>query len=111
MEDDTPIGRVGKPGFFTRVGNALALDWSCYFAIEGDEMPLCSLQAVESHCDPWSDPTEDLLLPSDVLLVARDQDFSFQDYGFRDESMFLTVFDYLRSAGHPVEEVTEFPSE
>ncbi len=109
VDHDTPIGRVGKPGFFTRLGNSLDLNWACYFAIEGDEMPLPSLHVVAKHDRDWFGPVDDL--PSDMVLVARDLDFGYQDYGFRDEWMFLAVLDHLGSMGYRADEVTEWPPE
>ena len=95
-------------GFFTQLGNSLDLDWACYFAIEGDEMPLLSLRRVEEHDACWFGPLDGL--PSDVVLVARDIDFAYQDYGFRDDWMFLSVHEYLRRTGQRVDEVTDWPS-
>lgn len=109
VDHDSPVGRVGKPGFFTRLGNSLDLDWACYFAIEGDEMPLSSLRSVEKRDGCWFGPVDGL--PSNVVLVARDIDFAYQDYGFRDEWMFLAVLEYLRRIGHTVNEVNEWSSE
>jgi hypothetical protein len=106
---DTPVGRVGKPGFFSELADSLDLDWACYFAIEGDEMPLPSLRVVDEKRQWYFGPIADL--PPDVVLVARDVDHAYQDYGFRDDWMFNEAIGHVRRGGHTAEEVTDWPSE
>jgi hypothetical protein len=108
VDHDTPVGRVGKPGFLTRLGDAVDFSWACHFAIEGDDMPLPSLQAVSKLDGQWFGPFADL--PADVAFVARDIDAAYQDYGFRDEWMFKATLHHLRNRGCPADEVTEWPN-
>jgi hypothetical protein len=105
---DTPVGRVGKPGFFTQLADSVDFQWACHFAIEGDEMPLPSLRVVAEKDSCWFGPVAGL--PPDVVLVARDIDAAYQEYGVRDKWMFETALGHLRRTGHPADEVTEWPN-
>jgi hypothetical protein len=107
VDHDTPVGRVGKPGFFSSLGDSVDFSWACHFAVEGDQMPLASLRVVSELKGIWFSPLENL--PLDVALVARDVDAAYQEYGFRDEWMFAATHDHLRRGGYAVEEVTEWP--
>lgn len=106
---DTEVGRVGKPGFFSQLGDSVDFNWVCFFAIEGNEMPLQSLKEVEEHNSQWGGPFESL--PLDTLLVVRDIDFAYQDYGFREEWMFKTVAKDLLHRNLSVKEITEWQHE
>jgi hypothetical protein len=109
VDHDTPVDRVGRPGFFTRLGDTVDFSWSNLFAIEGpaDVMPLASLRAVNEVDRMWFAPLADL--PRDVVLLARDVDGAYQEYGFRDDWMFKAVLDHLRRGGSPADEVREWP--
>jgi hypothetical protein len=103
VEHDTEVGRVGKPGFFSHLGDSVDFSWACYFAIEGSEMPLRSLQEVKKLDGQWSESFD--YLPLDVLLVARDIDSAYQEYGFREEWMFTTVYKDLHHRNLPAEKI------
>jgi hypothetical protein len=109
VDRNTEFCQVGKPGFFSCLGDTVDFCWACYFAIEGSEMPLQSLKVVEDLGDVWDGPFDSL--PSDVLLVVRDIDHSLQHYGFRDEWMFQVVLEDLRSRGLFAEEETSWPED
>lgn len=107
VEHNTQIGPVGRPGFFSHLGDILGLHWTCYFAIDGDQLPLTSLVQVDGLSNQWFGPFENL--PSDVVLVVRDVDSSYQEYGFRDDWMFNTILHYLRQKGWAAHEITDWP--
>jgi hypothetical protein len=107
VENDTPVDRVGKPGFFTRLADAVDFQWACYFAIESQQLPLATLEMVQPREMTWFAPIDGL--PRDVVLLARDIDSGYQEYGFRDDWMFTAVLEHLRRLPSPVEEVTEWP--
>lgn len=100
-------GRVGRPGFFTRLGDSVDFGWTTLFAIEGVELPASSISEVMKVEKMWFDPLDNL--PADVVVVARDIDRAYQDFGFRDEWMFKSVESDLRRRGLPCEEVTDWP--
>jgi hypothetical protein len=78
------------------------------FAIEGAELPASSISEVMKVERMWFDPLEQL--PTDVVIVARDIDSAYQDFGFRDEWMFKSVESDLRRRRLPCEEVTSWPN-
>ena len=100
-------GRIGKPGFFTRLGDSVDFSWTCLFAIEGAEVPNASIGEVMKVERRWFDALDPL--PPNVVVVARDIDSAYQDYGFRDEWMSKAVASDLRRRGLPVEEVVSWP--
>ena len=106
VEEHAGIGRVGRPGFFSRLGDTVDFNWSCHFAIAGDTLPLASLRVIQRFSTAWFDPLD--ALPTDVVLVARDIDGAYQEFGFRDEWMFTTVLHDLRNRGLPSDEVTNW---
>jgi hypothetical protein len=108
VEEVSPVGYVGKPGFFAQLGNSLNLDWACYFAIESDSLPLTSLLQVEKESEVFFAPFASL--PPDVVLALRDIDSGYQEYGFRDEWLFDTVFAHLRfNMRCRADEITDWP--
>ncbi len=105
--DAVADSRAGKPGFFSRLGDSVDFSWTTFFAIEGAELPASTIGEVMKVERAWFDPLEDL--PPDVIVVARDIDSAYQDFGFRDEWMFKSVAGDLRRRGLPCEEVTAWP--
>lgn len=107
MENDRAVGRVGKPGFFSSLGDSVDFCWTCFFAIEGLDLPLQSLLKVR-RLDRQSFGAFEAL-PPDVVVAARDIDSSYQEYGFRDDWMFKSVLGDLKRRGLPADEVTAWP--
>ena len=107
VDNETVDGRVGKPGFFSRLGDSVDFEWTTFFAIEGAELPATTIGEVMKVERMWFNPLGNL--PPDVVVVARDIDAAYQDFGFRDVWMFESVASDLRRRGLPCEEVTTWP--
>jgi hypothetical protein len=107
VDDETIDGRVGRPGFFSRLGDAVDFSWTTLFAIEGAELPASTIGEVMKVERAWFDPLENL--PPDVVVVARDIDSAYQDFGFREDWMFKSVAADLRRRRLPCEEITAWP--
>jgi hypothetical protein len=105
--ESVPGCGVGKPGFFSRLGDSVDFSRTTLFAIEGEELPACTIGEVMRVELAWFDPLQNL--PPEVVVVARDVDAAYQDYGFRDEWMFKSVAADLRRRELPCDEVTAWP--
>jgi hypothetical protein len=105
---DTPIGRIGRPGFFRRLGDSVDFSWTCLFAVEAADEASPSLAKAAGSERVLFGPFADL--PADVIVAARDVDSAYQEYGFRDEWMFKAVLGELRGRGLPADEATTWPS-
>ena len=104
--DDSQLGRVGRPGFFSNLGDSVDFAWTSFFVIESREWPTEALWDAQSRRVIYFLPYESL--PPSVLLVARDIDSAYQDYCFRDDWMFQQVFDDLTRRGYEPVEVTDW---
>lgn len=109
LELNPQVGGVGRPGFFSHLGKSLYQNWSCYFAIEGDSLPLDALLQVKKVAKLQFKPFENL--PQEVLLALRDVDGGYEEYGFRDDWMFESVLKHLRYTMHRrAEEILVWPA-
>jgi hypothetical protein len=106
---ETPVGRVGKPGFLRELGDSVDSEWRSFFAIESAELPMESVRTVaelyHQHFGSFDG------LPSDVVAAVRDVDHAYKEYAFRYDWMFETIFKDLTHRKRQVSEVTSWPSE
>lgn len=87
--DHGDVYYVGTPGYLSQLGDTAIFEWTTLFVIESVERPDSSLDAV--HKRPRNDFGPHTGLPDNVVLVVRDIDHAYQDYGFRDSWMFDAV--------------------
>jgi hypothetical protein len=104
---ETPFGRVGKPGFLQQLGDSVDSEWRSFFAIESADLPTESVKGVaelyHQHFGAFDG------LPPGVLAVICDVDHAYKEYGFRDQWMFDTVFKDLTHRKRHVSEITSWP--
>ena len=111
VDSISPFGRVGKPGFFSALSDSVDFSWAHYYALESETFPagdLAALDSLESSGMDWFSPI--IGLPKNVVLVARDVDAAYQDYGLRDARDFIAIRDHHRLRATGVTEVTEWPN-
>ena len=103
------IGDVGRPGYFGRYAGALRRDWDVYCASDAAEPPLDSFRIVQEQRPDWFDAFHDV--PTEIALIARVIDSGYWDLFFRDDWMFETVEQRLRSGSLTSANWTAFADE
>jgi hypothetical protein len=105
--DAIPDARVGKPGFLSRLGDSVDFDWTTFFAIESEDLPTSVIGEILPFERRYFEPLD--TLPESVVLIARDVDSAYQDFGFRDSWMFKSVAEWLHRRSLPCDEVVDWP--
>lgn len=111
VDSTSPEGRIGKPGFFSALSDSVDFSWTHYYAIESETFPaedFAAIDALERAGIDWFAPVPGL--PQSVVLVARDVDDVYQNYGLRDLRDFEAIRDHHRKHGLSWIEITDWPN-
>lgn len=80
------IGRVARPGYFSRYAGAMDCDWDVYCASDAAEPPLKSFWVIQQQRLDWFAAFKSV--PTDIALIARVIDGGYWDLFFRDDWLF-----------------------
>ncbi|MFO0813237.1 MAG: hypothetical protein U0796_08470 [Gemmatales bacterium] len=81
---DTVYGRVGFPGFFSRLGDCVDHMWSTFYVIKAETLPEETLHWIHMRNGIWDQQEP---LPDNVVMIVSFIDCCMQQFTFKDASM------------------------